>query len=82
MRATVQIDKYNWQDKPALYVFYIDFDIKPRKDDTLDIEYNGRFIRATVYDITHRFKINSDNCNNEKPEFLIRAELIQEYDID
>ena len=54
MRATVQIDKYNWQDKPALYVFYIDFDIKPRKDDTLDIEYNGRFIRATVYDITHR----------------------------
>ena len=82
MRATVQIDKYAWQDKPALYVFYIDFDIKPRKDDTLDIEYNGRFIRATVYDITHRLKINSDNCNNEKPEFLIRAELIQEYDID
>lgn len=39
MRATVQIDKYNWQDEPALYVFYIDFDIKPRKDDTLDIEY-------------------------------------------
>ena len=82
MRATVQIDKYNWQDKPALYVFYIDFDIKPRKDDTLDIEYNGRFIRATVYDITHRLKINSDNCKNEKPEFLIRAELLQEYDID
>ena len=82
MRATVQIDKYNWQDKPALYVFYIDFDIKPRKDDTLDIEYNGRFIRATVYSITYRLKINSDNCKNEKPEFLIRAELIQEYDID
>ena len=82
MRATVQIDKDNWQDKPALYVFYIDFDIKPRKDDTLDIEYNGRFIRATVYDITHRLKINSDNCKNEKPEVLIRAELIQEYDID
>ena len=54
MRATVQIDKYAWQSEQALYVFYIDFDIKPRKDDTLDIEYNGRFIRATVYDITHR----------------------------
>ena len=39
MRATVRIDEYNWQDEPALYVFYIDFDIKPRKDDTLDIEY-------------------------------------------
>ena len=82
MRATVQIDKYNWQDEPALYVFYIDFDIKPQKDDTIDIEYNGRFIRATVYDITHRLKINSDNCKNKKPEVLIRAELIQEYDID
>ena len=82
MRATVQIDKYNWQDESALYVFYIDFDIKPRKDDTLDIEYDGRFIRATVYDITHRLKINSDNCNNEKPEVLIRAEIVQEYDID
>ena len=82
MIATVQIDEYAWQEKPALYIFYIDFNIKPRIDDTLDIEYNGRFIRATVYDITHRLKINSDNCKNEKPEVLIRAELIQEYDID
>ena len=82
MRATVQIDKYNWQDKPALYVFYIDFDIKPRSGDMLEIEYNGRLIRATIYNVTHRLKINSDNCKNEKPEVLIRAELIQEYDID
>ena len=29
MRATVQIDKYAWQSEQALYVFYIDFDIKP-----------------------------------------------------
>ncbi len=45
MRATVQIDKYNWQDESALYVFYIDFEIKPRKDDTVIslIEYEGRF---------------------------------------
>lgn len=82
MRATVQIDKYNWQDKPALYVFYIDFDIKPRSGDMLEIEYNGRLIRATIYNVTHRLKINSDNCNNEKPEFFIRAERLQDYDID
>lgn len=82
MRATVQIiDKYTWQNEPA-YVFYMDFDIKPQIDDTIDIEYNGRFIRATVYNISYRLKINSDNCKNEKPEFLIRAELLQEYDID
>ena len=82
MRATVQIDKYAWQSEKALYVFYIDFDIKPRRDDMLEIEYNGRLIKATVYSVAHRLKINSDNCNNEKPEFLIRAELVQEYDID
>ena len=82
MIATVRIDEYAWQDKLALYIFYIDFDIKPRIDDTLDIEYNGKFIRANVYNITHRLKINSDNCKNEKPEVLIRAELVQEYDIE
>ena len=39
MRATVQIDKYAWQSEKALYVFYIDFDIKPRRDDTIEIEH-------------------------------------------
>ena len=48
----------------------------------LEIEYKGRLIRAIVYSIKHRLKINSDNCNNEKPEFFIRAELLQEYDIE
>ena len=82
MKATVQIDEYAWQEKQALYVFYIDFDIKPRSGDMLEIKYNGKLIRATIYNVTHRLKINSDNCNNEKPEFFIRAELLQEYDID
>lgn len=82
MRATVQIDKYAWQSEQALYVFYIDFDIKPQIDDTIDIEYNERFIRANVYNITYRLKINSDNCKNEKPKVLIRAERLQEYDIE
>ena len=82
MRATVRIDEYEWQDKPALYVFYIDFDIKPQRNDMLEIEYKGRLIRATVYSVEHRLKINSENCNNEKPEFFIRAERTQEYDID
>ena len=82
MRATVQIDKYAWQSEQALYVFYIDFDIKPRSGDMLEIEYNGRLIRATIYNVTHRLKINSDNCNNEKPEFFIRAERLQDDDID
>lgn len=82
MRATVQIDKYAWQSEQALYVFYIDFDIKPQRNDMLEIEYKGRLIRATVYSVEHRLKINSDNCNNEKPEFYIRAERLQEYDIE
>lgn len=29
MRATVRIDEYAWQEKLALYIFYIDFEIKP-----------------------------------------------------
>ena len=82
MRATVRIDEYEWQDKPALYVFYIDFDIKPQRNDMLEIEYKGRTIRATVYSVEHRLKINSENCNNEKPEFYIRAERLQEYDTE
>ena len=56
MRATVRIDKYEWQDKPALYVFYIDFDIKPQRNDMLEIEYKERTIRATVYSVEHRNK--------------------------
>ena len=82
MITTVQIDKYAWQSEQALYVFYIDFDIKPQRNDMLEIEYNGRLIRATIYNVTHRLKINSDNCNNEKPEFYIRTERLQEYDIE
>lgn len=82
MIATIQIDEYVWQEKQALYIFYIDFNIKPQKDDTIDIEYKGRTIRATVYSVEHRLKINSENCNNEKPEFFIRAELLQEYNTE
>lgn len=82
MRATVRIDEYEWQDKPALYVFYIDFDIKPQRNDMLEIDYKGRTIRAIVYSVEHKLKINLDNCNNEKPEFYIRAERLQEYDIE
>ena len=74
MIATVQIDEYAWQEKQALYVFYIDFNIKPQRDDMLEIEYKERTIRATVYSIEHRLKINSENYNNEKPKFFIRAE--------
>ena len=82
MIAIVQIDEYAWRSEQALYVFYIDFDIKPQRDDMLEIEYKGRLIRATVYSVEHKLKINSDNCNNEKPKFLIRAERLQEYDIE
>lgn len=82
MRITVQIDKYAWQSEQALYVFYIDFDIKPQRNDMLEIKYNGRLIRATIYNVTYKLKINSDNYNNEKPEFLIRAERLQEYNIE
>lgn len=83
MIATVQIDEYAWQSEQALYVFYIDFDIKPQRNDMLEIEYKGRTIRAKVYNVEHRLKINSENCNNEKPEFyIIRAERLQEYDIE
>lgn len=82
MIATVQIDEYTWQEKPALYIFYIDFNIKPQRNDMLEIEYKGRLIRATIYNVTHRLKINSENYNNEKPKFFIRAELVQEYDIE
>lgn len=82
MIATVQIDEYAWQSEQALYVFYIDFNIKPQRNDILEIEYKGRTIRAIVYSIEHRLKINSENYNNEKPKFLIRAERLQEYDID
>lgn len=82
MIATVQIDEYAWQEKPALYIFYIDFNIKPQRGDMLEIEYKERTIRATVYSVKHRLKINSENCNNEKPEFFIRAERTQEYDIE
>ena len=77
MIATVQIDEYAWQEKQALYVFYIDFNIKPQRDDILEIEYKGRTIRATIYSIEHRLKINSENYNNEKPKFFIRAERLQ-----
>lgn len=82
MIATVRIDEYAWQEKPALYVFYIDFDIKPQRNDMFEIEYKERIIRATVYNVEHRLKINSENYNNEKPEFYIRAERLQEYDIE
>ena len=82
MIATVQIDKYAWQSEQALYVFYIDFNIKPQRNDILEIEYKGRLIRATIYSVEHRLKINSDNYNNEKPKFYIRAERLQEYDIE
>lgn len=82
MIATVQIDEYAWQEKPALYIFYIDFNIKPQRDDILEIEYKERTIRATVYSIEHRLKINSENYNNEKPKFFIRAERLQEYDTE
>ena len=82
MRATVQIDKYAWQREQALYIFYIDFDIKPQRNDMLEIKYKGRLIKATVYSVEHKLKINSDNCNNEKPKFFIRAERLQEYDIE
>lgn len=82
MIATVQIDEYAWQEKPALYIFYIDFNIKPQRDDMLEIEYKERTIRATVYSIEHRLKINSENYNNEKPKFFIRAKRLQEYDTE
>ena len=81
-RATVQIDEYAWQEKPALYIFYINFDIKPQRNDMLEIEYKGRLIRATIYSVEHRLKINLDNYNNEKPKFYIHAERLQEYDIE
>ena len=48
----------------------------------LEIEYKRRTIRATIYNIEHRLKINSENYNNEKPELYIRAERLQEYDIE
>ena len=35
----------------------------------LEIEYKGRLIKATVYSVEHRLKINSENYNNENQNF-------------
>ena len=69
MRATVQIDKYNWQDEPALYVFYIDFDIKPRKDDTVIslIEYEGRFAVVELQWLYEKELENGFKCRGSFP---------------
>lgn len=69
MRATVQIDKYNWQDESALYVFYIDFDIKPRKDDTVIslIEYEGRFAVVELQWLYEKELENGFKCRGSFP---------------
>lgn len=72
MKATVQINYKEWEP-PTLYVFYIDFDVIPRKYDRLEIEYNGEIIQASVYNVVQRLKMNPEDNSNTKPEFFIRA---------
>lgn len=72
MKATVQINFKEWEP-PTLHVFYIDFDVIPRKYDTLEIEYKGKIIQASVYNVVQRLKMNIEDNSNTKPEFFVRA---------
>lgn len=81
MKATVQINYKAWEP-PTLYVFYIDFDLIPRKNDKLEIEYNGKIIQASVYDVVQRLKMNLEDHTNTYPEIFIRAVQRQECDVE
>ena len=79
MKATVQINYKAWE-APTLYVFCIDFDVIPHQNDTLEIEYKGKIIQASVYNVTQRLTVNPDS--NSKPKFFIRAFQTRECNVE